>query len=274
MTMTSSERSELEARAAALRRIVYGTPDGHLSAAAAELETVEAQLRSGSVPTPGSGSDPISGSGPIASPTADPLRAGGLAVIEQVEQIWQHPQVDPAAPVPAAPVPAVPDPAVPDPAPRGAPPGTRRRVLVMVAVAAAIAVVAALGPLRSLSEPPRGLEVFDRAPDPSQALMPGNDDILTPASLASVRYIGTEVGYRAWVFRDRGDVCLTLQRENWNGSGTTCVAETDFARSGIRQVVRYEQLRDLARPVGVGPGDGVEFAWTADSTGLEWSMRR
>ncbi|WP_157421770.1 hypothetical protein [Agromyces sp. Leaf222] len=267
--MTSSERSELEARAAALRRIVYGTPGGHLSAAAAELETVEAQLRSGSDPTPGPGSDPISGSGPIASPTADPLRAGGLAVIEQVEQIGQHPQVDPAVPDPA-----VPDQALRDPAPPGAPPGTRRRVLVMVAVAAAIAVVAALGPLRALSEPPRGLEVFDRAPDPSQALMPGNDDILTPASLASVRYIGTEVGYRAWVFRDRGDVCLTLQRENWNGSGTTCVAESDFARSGIRQVVRYEQLRDLARPVGVGPGDGVEFAWTADSTGLEWSMRR
>ncbi|SFR69516.1 hypothetical protein SAMN05428970_0712 [Agromyces sp. CF514] len=152
--------------------------------------------------------------------------------------------------------------------------GARRRALIVCAVAAAVAAVASIGPLRELTDPPRGLAIFDRAPDPSQALIPGANDILTAESLASVRYIGTEVGYRAWVFRDRGDVCMTLQRENWAGAGTTCVAEAEFARTGIREVVRYEQLYDLARPVGVGPGDGVEFAWTAESTGLEWSMRR
>ncbi|MET4156745.1 hypothetical protein [Agromyces sp. PvR057] len=244
--MASPERSELEARAAALRRIVYGTPGGHLGEAASELEAVEAELRR-AVAMGGSHEAPAA---LIASPTDEGRRAGWLAVVEQVEQVEQ----DARAP--------------------GAPRGTRRRALVMVAVAAVIAVVAVLGPLRELAEPPRGLEVFDRAPDPSQALIPGQDDILAPEALASVRFIGSEVGYDAWVFRDRDDVCMALQRENWNGAGITCVTEAEFARAGIRQVVRYEQLYDLVRPVGVGPGDGVEFAWTTDSTELEWSTRR
>ncbi|WP_368259255.1 hypothetical protein, partial [Blautia wexlerae] len=263
--MTSSDGSELEARAAALRRIVYGTPDGYAGPAAAELEAVEVELgRRDSSPRepepPSPSPSAVSGAGlrrddhrGLDQDPADARVAGGLALMEQVDAVATTAEG--------------PDPHEPR---RDA----RRRALIVCAVAAAVAAVASIGPLRELTDPPRGLAIFDRAPDPSQALIPGADDILTAESLASVRYIGTEVGYRAWVFRDRDDVCMTLQRENWAGAGTTCVAEAEFERTGIREVVRYEQLYDLVRPVGVGPGDGVEFAWTAESTGLEWSMRR
>ncbi|MFF2370702.1 hypothetical protein [Agromyces sp. NPDC058110] len=299
--MTSSDRSELEARVAVLRRIVYGTPDGYASAAATELEAAEAELvrrdsASGAarmtaasgqgVPlladagaAGGAGMAGMAGAGGVAGSTGGAVGAdgsGGLAVLEQLlHDVRDLPEaVDRAEPSTQAGLDVRAASAAE--APESAPPrgGARRRARVALAVAAVVAAVVAIGPLRELVEPPRGLAIFDRAPDPSQALMPGSHDILTPESLASVRYIGTEVGYRAWVFRDRGDVCMTLQRENWAGSGTTCVAEADFAGTGIHQVVRYEQLYDLVRPVGVGPGDGVEFAWTAESTGLEWSMRR
>ena len=260
--MTSPERSELESRAAALRRIVYGTPDGYLGDAASELAAVEAQL----------GRD-LPATGALPATVARPS-AGGSKAVEAAAPIEQSVLGEPVEPDERVERVARVERVEPDAETSGARRGTRRGVLILVAVAAAIGLIAALGWLRELSEPPVGLAIFDRAPDPSQALIPGIDDLLTPEALASVRYLGTEVGYRAWVFRDRGDVCMTLQRENWAGSGTTCVAESDFARSGIRQVVRYEQLSDRLRPAGVGLGDGVELAWTADSTGLEWSVRR
>ncbi|ANJ25799.1 hypothetical protein [Agromyces aureus] len=303
--MTSSDRSDLEGRVAALRRLVYGTPDGHLSDAVAELEAAEAELARSiaaeraegpsSTPTAGvaagragadlPGTDPTDQGSPGAGPPAGDRSTGELTLLDVLEQAdladgaeWasggRGRATDARAADAGATEAGMPDVDAADGSRRrGARSGARRRTLLFGAVAA-IGVVALLGPMRALAEPPRGLEVFDRAPDPSQAMMPGENEILTPESLASVRFIGTEVGYDAWVFRDRNDVCMTLQRENWYGSGTTCVAEADFARTGIRQVVRYEQLYDLVRPVGVGPGDGVEFAWTADSTALEWSMRR
>jgi hypothetical protein len=234
-----TDESELEARAAELRRTVYGTPGGHETDAVGELAKVEEALAR--LKSPPAGSESPSAAGAPAAGAAGPAGAADAA-----QAAW-----------PLA--------------------GGRRTRGILITVAAAVAVVVvgaalALGPIRELTDPPRGLAVFDRAPVETDTGPRGSDVTLDQRAASTLRHIGLVVGYDVWVFRDGTDVCMIAQLGEENGWGANCVTEEVFLDRGIRRYIAYDELCDETRPPGLEPGGALALAWSADSTEVEWSI--
>lgn len=230
-----TEESDLEARAAELRRAVYGTPGGHESDAVPELAEVEAALAR--LRNPPAGSESPSERAP-ASDAVDATdatdTAGSLARRRRT-----------------------------------------RGILIAVAVAVAVVVAGAalaLGLIREFAGPPRGLAVFDRAPVEADAGPRGSDETLDRRAASTLRNIGRAVGHEVWVFRDDTDVCMIAQLGEENGWGANCVTERVFLDRGIRRYIAFDELCDETRPPGLEPGGAVMLAWKVDSTEVEWSI--
>lgn len=228
-----TDESDLEARAAELRRAVYGTPGGHESDAVAELAQVEealARLRN-----PPAEREPGSVAGAPAEDVEDAADAAGSLARRR----------------------------------------RTRGFLIAVATAVAVVVVGvalALGPIRELAGPPRGLAVFDRAPVGADTGPRGSDVALDYRAASTLRHIGRVVGHDVWVFRDGPDVCMIAQLGEENGWGANCVTEAVFLDRGIRRYIAYDELCDETRPPGLEPGGAVVLAWNVDSTEVEWSI--
>lgn len=222
-----TDEADLEARAAELRQIVYGTPGGHESDAVAELELVEEAL------------------GRLRNPPADRESAspGAAATADATQSHARNRRT--------------------------------RGILMSAGVAVAVVLVGAalaLGPLRELAGPPRGLAVFDRAPVAADTGPRGFDVTLDERAASTLRHIGQVVGHEVWVFRDGTDVCMIAQLGEENGWGANCVTEAVFLDRGIRRYIAYDELCDDTRPPGLEPGSAVALAWNAESTEVEWSI--
>lgn len=228
-----NDEADLEARAAELRRAVYGTPGGHETDAVAELEQVEETLARLRNPRAGSES-PSAAGGSVADAGDVPGAAVSLARQRRTRRIL--------IPVASA-------------------------VAVVVAGAAL-----AFGPLRELAGPPRGLAVFDRPPVEADTGPRGSDVTLDQHAASTLRHIGRVVGHDVWVFRDGSDVCMIAQLGEENGWGANCVTEAVFLDRGIRRYIAYDELCDETRPPGLEQGGALVFAWNDDSTEVEWSI--
>jgi hypothetical protein len=227
-----TDESDLEARAAELRRAVYGTPGGHETDAVAELAQVEDALARLRGPPAGSESPSAAGA-PAANADA----------------------TDAAAPL----------------ARRRRTRGILIAVAAAVAVVV-VGAALALGPIREFAGPPRGLAVFDRAPVDADAGPRGSDVTLDQSAASTLRHIGRVAGHDVWVFRDGTDVCMIAQLGEENGWGANCVTEEVFLDRGIRRYIAYDELCDETRPPGLEPGTAVALAWNAESTEVEWSI--
>lgn len=146
----------------------------------------------------------------------------------------------------------------------------------MVLAGAAALVVAgvalAIGPIRELNVPPRGLEVFDRARSDQDTGPRGSEIALGARAVETIRHIGRVVGFDVWVFRDGTDVCMMVQRDARSGWGANCVDEAVFLDRGIRQLISADELIGGARPAGMEPGTAVELEWSDESVEVEWSI--
>lgn len=235
-----TDETELEARAAELRRLVYGTPGGHESDAVTELVEVEhalAKLRETSVASASGTSMPKRASTGRAVPTP--------ALVEDPEHATDSSE-----------------------RPRRA-----RRMLLAGAAALVVAGAAlAIGPIRDLAVPPRGLEVFDHARSDEDAGPRGSEIALGGRAVETIRHIGRVVGFDVWVFRDGTDVCMIVQRDERSGWGANCVDEAVFFDRGIRQLISSDELIGRARPAKLEPGTAVELEWSDESVEVEWSV--
>lgn len=236
-----TDETDLEARAAELRRLVYGTPGGHESDAVTELVEVEhalMQRREASVATP---SGAVMGTRSSTEPAAS-ARARAEHAVGHAEIVSNHDR--------------------------------RIRRIVFAGTAALVVAGAALaiGPMRELTVVPRGLEVFDRARSDDDAAPRGSETALGARAAETIRYIGRAVGFEVWVFRDGTDVCMIVQRDERSGWGAKCVDEATFLERGIRQLITYDELSGRARPAGLDPGSAVELEWNDESVEVEWSI--
>lgn len=242
-----TDETDLEARAAELRRLVYGTPGGHESDAVTELAEVEhalMKLREASVAT---------ASGAVMGTRSSTGLAGPAPKHAEHAEHSEHAVGD-------APVSSNRDRRV------------RRIVLAGTAVLVVAGAALAVGPMRELTVTPRGLEVFDRARGVDDAAPRGSETALGPRAVETIRYIGRALGFEVWVFRDGTDVCMIVQREERSGWGANCVNEAEFLERGIRQYITFEELSGRARPAGLDPGTAVELEWTDESVDVEWSI--
>jgi hypothetical protein len=235
-----TDETELEARAAELRRLVYGTPGGHESDAVTELVEVEhalAKLRETSA---------ASASGtPMGTRTSAGRAAPTPALAEDPEDATDSSERTPRA---------------------------RRMVLAGAAALVVAGAALAIGPIQDLAEPPRGLEIFDRARSDEDAGPRGSEIALGARAVETIRHIGRVVGFDVWVFRDGTDVCMIVQRDERSGWGAKCMHEADFLDRGIRQLITADELSGRARPAGLEPGTAVELQWNEDSVDVEWAI--
>ncbi|PWC03645.1 hypothetical protein [Agromyces badenianii] len=240
------DHARLTARRDELRRVVYGAPGGHESNAVAELADVERQL-------------------------------------EQLEQLAQLRAMQESAAGSAegdrAAEGGVDDGVVARTGlsrPRPGRPWFARPVVALLGAAVAVAVggglAVALDPWADAGEPPRGLEVFERADDDVDAAPRAFVAALGREAVATFRNIGRAVGHDVWVFRDGRDVCMIAQRRPWSSWGANCVSETKFMRSGISQFITYDEFSGQARPAGLDYSSAVELTWTNGSAEVEWSI--
>jgi hypothetical protein len=236
-----TDETELEARAAELRRVVYGTPGGHESDAVTELVEIEhalASLREASAARESRSSTAMRTSTGLATP-----------------------------------MPALTKDAAGDGAGSSERTGRSRRVVLVAAAALIIASLAlAIGPIRELTVPARGLEVFDRARSDEDTAPRGAETALGARAVETIRHIGRAVGFEVWVFRDGTDVCMIVQRDERSGWGAKCMHEADFLDRGIRQLITTDEFSGRARPAGLEPGTAVELQWSDDSVDVEWSI--
>jgi hypothetical protein len=235
-----TDETELEARAAELRRVVYGTPGGHESDAVTELVEVEhalARLREASAARESRSFMATRTSTRLATPMPALARdAGdGAGSSERTRLV-------------------------------------RRIVLVGAAALVVASAALAIGPIRELTVPPRGLEVFDRARSDEDTAPRGAETALGARAVETIRHIGRAVGFEVWVFRDGTDVCMIVQRDERSGWGAKCMHEADFLDRGIRQLITADELSGRARPAGLEPDTAVELQWNDDSVDVEWAI--
>ena len=160
--------------------------------------------------------------------------------------------------------------------PVDAPPARRRvsrwgiaAALVAVAVGAAIVI----GPARFTLSPPRGLEVFSRAPTDEERAVA--DDVVSAAQLretsaTALRSLGSLFGYEFWAYRAGDRVCLLSQREFWFAWVDECVSAEEFGRSGLTRSIPADDLRDGAGLRDLQADDVLLVRWGPRSTALEW----
>lgn len=230
------------ARREELRRIVYGSPGGHVSDAAEELRELEARL---ALPPRAAGSD------------AGPADAGTRTAADDGPGD-DGPHDGDAESEPTA-------------------PARRRRWPALLALGAAAAIVVAgsaavLGPFRDLVDPPRGLEVFDEPPSPlPDDLFPEFD--FPDEVRDSARPLGEVLGQEFWAFRgDRGEVCLLSARRQVASLATTteCVMPEEFAEHGLTIAVRRFDIDERQRSLHIREAGGAIVRWGPRDAAPVW----
>ncbi|MFF2271898.1 hypothetical protein ACFVTX_06475 [Agromyces sp. NPDC058136] len=270
----TSDDAELEARADALRRIVYGTPEGFASGAADELESVEAELArhadereraraatAAAARAEAGGPDERRPGEASARPDAgtEPAADGGDATAAGV--VARAAMED--APETGHPVASA--------------TGTRRpgrlgtRVASGLAIAAVLAGFAVTGAIAviSVATPPRGLAVFDRPQEHDDE----NLTVALGAQADTVRRIDEVLGRGFWAYLNGIDqVCLSVVPV-----GTSlvergeCASRERFEEHGI--MVQYAATElGPHRPDGMGERDVVVISWSAESEGVTWEL--
>jgi hypothetical protein len=237
--MDAETEDPLEHRRDELRRIVYGTPGEPSAGAVAELVALEHELVA------------RDDAGPGRSPSGWPTPPSASAASRLLWEPMPEPE-EPPVRVPAR----------------------RWRFATAVAVLAlAGGAVVLMGPARDLIAPPRGLEVFERAPS-AEELDRARDVSaaahLDPAASPSLRSLGHAVGYEVWVYREGERVCLLTQRDFWFDWVSSCVSLELFRERGLVQRIPAAEISDLTRPNPVAPDDAVIIEWGPRSVGVEW----
>ncbi|MFB9643469.1 hypothetical protein [Agromyces lapidis] len=255
----TSDDAELEARADALRRIVYGTPDGYASGAADELESVEAELARRAAERERATAAIRAGPGrPDEQRQGEASEPGNTGAGSAADGDVTAGATEAGDPVASA---------TRDRWPRRL--GARvRSELAIAAVLAGFAVAGAVAVV-SLAAPVRGLAVFDR-PQSSR------DESLTVALGAqadTVRRIDEVFGRGFWVYLNGNDqVCLSVVQ-----LGTSlvergeCASRARFVEHGI--LVQYAATElGPHRPDGMGERDVVVISWSDESEGVTWEL--
>lgn len=255
----TSDDAELEARADALRRVVYGTPDGYASGAADELEAVEAELaRRGDerererererAATAARSDVAPPGERPAgeASGSTDDRGAVGSGAPEHGDAVASATRTR----------------------------RTRRlgdRMASGLAIAAVLAGFVAAGTVAvvSIATPPRGLAVFDRPQSP-------DDESLTVALGAqadTVRRVDEVLGRGFWGYLNGIDqVCLSVVPVGTNlVERGECASRARFTEHGIMVQYAAAELGEH-RPEGMGGHDVVVISWSDENEGVTWEL--
>ena len=231
----ADDAQELEARAVALRRVVYGTPEGYASDAATELAAIERELERLRAPGEDAPADDVG-----AEASARSRGAG-----EPGRSIAERPDLD-------------------SPRPTG-------RFTVVGAFLAVLAVAAGLGTSAAIgiAQAPVGLAVFDRPQRPSDESL----TVALGVQADSVRNVGELFGRGFWAFRNGDDrVCLSVVPF---GTGAVergeCASTARFAEHGISVQYSMAEL-GVHQPAGAGASDLVQVTWSPTSAELEWVL--
>jgi len=249
----TGDDAELEARADALRRVVYGTPDGYETDAATELERVEAELARRAEERRAAASASPAGIA-LDSPGAPPQVTG-------FGDSRDTPRGDPS-----------------ETAHREDPPNrvdaaTKRRrwptVLAIAGVAGAFAAAGAVA-IASLVAPPRGLAVFDRPQQPEDESLV----VALGAQADTVRKLDDLFGRGFWGYLNGADqVCLSVVPTGGPDivERGECASRDRFAEHGIAVQYVVAELGAF-RPRGAGDRDVVVVSWLPDHEDLDWEL--
>lgn len=266
----TGDDAELEARADALRRVVYGTPDGYETDAATELERVEAELARRAEERRAEASRAAA----VAAAEAAGAAAAAAATVAN--------SGDPGDTTPGA---------GDSPASRAAHPDARtataagaasssdlrsaasaRRWPAVLAIAGVLTAFAAAGGVALVGAltPPRGLAVFDRPQQPEDESLV----VALGAQADTVRKIDELFGRGFWAYLNGGDqVCLSVVPTG--GSNLVergeCASRERFAEHGISVQYAATEL-GARRPRGSGERDVVIVTWLPDADGVEWEL--
>jgi hypothetical protein len=154
-------------------------------------------------------------------------------------------------------------------------PAGRRGFALAAAVAIIAAVVLALGPIREMTGPPRGLSIFDRA-QTAQELRSVDRIVdaagLHPEATVELRSLGRVFGHDFWVYRHGDRVCLVTQRLYWYDWIQNCVTVRQFEADGLTRRIPVDDVREDALPGGVQGDDVIVVNWGPRSMELQWRM--
>jgi hypothetical protein len=238
--MDTRSQDQLERRRDELRRLVYGTPDGASEEIEAELLEIERAMAAS-----------VRERGVVVEAPMEPRRAALMRTDVLADQAGHA---------------------------RGArlrSPAGRRGFALAAAVAIIAAVVLALGPIREMTGPPRGLSIFDRA-QTAQELRSVDRIVdaagLHPEATVELRSLGRVFGHDFWVYRHGDRVCLVTQRLYWYDWIQNCVTVGQFEADGLTRRIPVDDVREDALPGGVQGDDVIVVNWGPRSMELQWRM--
>lgn len=238
--MDTRPEDPLERRRDELRRLVYGTPDGASEEIEAELLGIERAMAAS-----------VRERGVVVDAPMESRRAGlmGTDVL-----------ADPARDVRYA---------------RLRWPAGRRGFALAGAVVIIAATVLALGPIREVIDPPRGLSIFDRAQTAQEVrsvdrVVDAAD--LHPEATVELRSLGRVFGHDFWAYRHDDRVCLVSQRLYWYDWIQNCVTVSQFEADGLTRRIPVDDVRADALPGGVQGDDVIVVNWGPRSMELQWHM--
>ena len=238
--MDTRPEDPLERRRDELRRLVYGTPEGASEEIEAELLEIEramaASVREREV---------------VVETPVDPSEPG----LEETDVL-----AEPARDARDA---------------RLSWPAGWRGFALAGAVVVIAATVLALGPIREVIDPPRGLSIFDRA-QTAQELRSVDRIVdaadLRPEATVELRSLGRVFGHDFWAYRHDDRVCLVTQRLYWYDWIQKCVTVRQFEADGLTRRIPVDDVRADALPGGVRDDDVIVVTWGPRSIELQWRI--
>ncbi|UOQ90475.1 hypothetical protein MUN74_06050 [Agromyces endophyticus] len=262
----TGDDAELEARADALRRVVYGTPDGYETDAATELERVEAELARRAEERRDAASRSLALDGGAAAASA----SSGAASVSNSGDPRDTPFGDDADPARRLEHPESHTAAAQAGAQASRTPKRRwPTVLAIAGVAVAFAAAGAVA-IASLVAPPRGLAVFDRPQQPEDESLV----VALGAQADTVRKLDELFGRGFWGYLNGADqVCLSvvpIGGPNIVERGE-CASRDRFAEHGIAVQYVVAELGAF-RPRGAGDRDVLIVSWLPDHEDLDWEL--
>ncbi|GLI26811.1 hypothetical protein ARHIZOSPH14_10530 [Agromyces rhizosphaerae] len=163
-----------------------------------------------------------------------------------------------------------------DPAGRGRRGGAGARPRVRLAVAAisvasAVLIVFGITQLRTLTSPPTGLAVFDRAPTSADRLEAPDGELGRVD--AATRLLGDVLGWSWFGTRTAdGEVCLARSApEQAVPFAIRCTSEDVFAAEGLTDWLRLDDVPLAERVEGVTYREAFEVRWPPDA-GIAWEI--
>jgi hypothetical protein len=135
--------------------------------------------------------------------------------------------------------------------------------------------VLALGPIREVTDPPRGLSVFERE-QTAQELRSVDRIVaaadLGPEATGTLRSLGRIFGHDFWAYRLEDHVCLVSQRLYWYDWIQTCETVRHFEQYGIDRRIHVDDVPEDAWPGGVEADDVIVVNWGPRSIELQWEI--